>query len=133
MHSSRSMDNEKEQLASEEEITTHNSSGIELRNKFQRTFQNREKTSDKTRTGRKSANLKQGRFSHSTENSSEESEKEEQKTKKVKRKTKKTVATKEFFEEESNKMSKEPEDSIKDVKKMMMMSYKTKGKSKQAC
>ena len=55
--------------------------------------------------------LKQGKFSHSTENSSEESEEEEQKTKKVRRKIKKTMALGSFSE--YNLKNGEPIESFK--------------------
>ena len=84
------MENEEEELASEsnqhweKDNPTHNSSRIESRNEFQQTFQNMKKEEEtlyKTKTGRLDTNLKQGRFSHLTENSSEESEEEEEKQK----------------------------------------------------
>ena len=88
---SRRVESEEEELASdtnqhwERESPTHNCSRIESRNKIHQTFQSKkeeEEPSDETKAEKLDTPLKQGKFSHSTENSSEESEDEEQTTKK---------------------------------------------------
>ena len=91
LNNSRRLENKEEELAPDtkhhwaKKSPTHNNSKIESRDEIHQTFQSQkgeEDPLDETKAEKLGTPQKQGKFSHSTENSSEESEDEEQTTKK---------------------------------------------------